>query len=244
MALIDFDSVSKTFPRHRGQMLVRSHIKHLMNRGAKDRFYALKNVSFRIERGESVAIVGANGAGKSTLLALIAGLTQPDSGSVRVDGRVAGLLDLGSGFHPELTGAENVRMNAALLGLRRRRISEVFEEIVEFSGVDDFINEPLRTYSSGMVVRLAFSVAIHTDPEILLVDEVLVVGDGAFQIKCYDKICEFQRLGKTFVCVSHAAPLVQKLCERAIWLDHGEVVASGSSLQVMAEYNGHMAARV
>src|SRR5262249_54680314 len=157
---------------------------HLFQRVHKERFFALRNVSFQVESGEGLAVVGPNGAGKSTLLSLVAGLVRPDSGTVSSSGRIAALLELGSGFHHDLTGTENVRVTAALFGFSRKRTSDVFDSIVEFSGIGDFIDEPLRTYSSGMIMRLAFSVAINSDPDILLIDEVLAVGDQAFQAKC------------------------------------------------------------
>jgi lipopolysaccharide transport system ATP-binding protein len=184
-------------------------------------------------------VVGNNGAGKSTLLSLVAGLSRPDEGTVEVNGQVAALLELGSGFHPYLTGRENVRLNASLLGLSRQRTGELFEQIVEFSGIGEFIDEPLRTYSSGMVMRLAFSVAVTIDPEILLIDEVLAVGDAAFQAKCFDKIREFRHAGKTMVCVSHASGMVRELCDQAIWLDHGELIMSGTVAEVTEAYAGH-----
>jgi len=202
----------------------------------------MKNVSFHLESGESLAVVGPNGAGKSTLLGLVAGLARPDEGNVRVNGRVAALLELGAGFHGDLTGAENVRLNAALIGLTRKRTNEVFEQIADFAGIGEFMAEPLRTYSTGMVMRLAFAVAVHLDPEVLLVDEVLAVGDQAFQAKCIDKISEFRRAGKTLLCVSHAAGMVQQLCDRAIWLDHGELIMSGSVFEVTEAYAGRAAA--
>lgn len=241
MAVIQFANVSKTFSRVSGRALLRGHVRQWLTRAHREPFYALKNVSFEIEHGESVAIVGANGAGKSTLLSLVAGLSRPDAGVVCVEGRVAALLELGSGFHPDLTGRENVRLNAALLGLSRKRTTELFEQIVDFSGVGEFLNEPLRTYSSGMVVRLAFSVAINVDPQILLVDEVLAVGDQAFQAKCLDKIHELRHQGRTLVCVSHAAGTVQQFCDRAIWLDHGELIMSGPSGEVLEAYTGKRA---
>src|SRR6266542_2508720 len=183
--VIRFQNVSKTFSRHAHQVLLRQRIAQALRRDDSDRFYALKNVSFDLSRGESMAVMGRNGAGKSTLLSVVAGLSRPDQGSIEVNGRVAALLELGSGFHPDLTGRENVRLNASLLGLTRRRTAEVFDSIVDFAAIGDFIEEPLRTYSSGMVMRLAFSVAINVDPEILLIDEVLAVGDIAFQEKCF-----------------------------------------------------------
>ena len=203
MSVIEFHNVSKKFTRHAGQMLLRNHLTRFFTRQKEMPFFALKHVSFSVERGESLAVIGSNGAGKSTLLGLVAGISQPDEGTVTVNGQVAALLELGSGFHPDLTGRENVRLNAALLGLSRRQTAEAFERIVEFSGIREFIDEPLRTYSTGMMMRLAFSVAINRDPEILLVDEVLAVGDAAFQAKCIEKIHEFRNAGKTLLCVSH-----------------------------------------
>jgi ABC-type polysaccharide/polyol phosphate transport system ATPase subunit len=236
MAIVEFQKVSKTFARTRGKALLRAHLRSLLTVRRQQPFYALKNVSFTIGRGENVAVIGSNGAGKSTLLALVAGLTHPDEGSVAVAGRVAALLDLGAGFHPDLTGAENVYLNASLMGIPRKRTNKLFDEIVDFSGVADFIREPLRTYSAGMIVRLAFSVAVHCDPEILLVDEVLVVGDQAFQAKCFEKIASFRREGKTLLCVSHSPGMVQALCDRALWLDHGELIMAGATTTVLDAY--------
>ncbi|MGA2588351.1 MAG: ABC transporter ATP-binding protein [Bryobacteraceae bacterium] len=242
MSVIEFHNVSKGFHRHAGQILLRNHLTRFLLRQREERFFALKHVSFTLQRGESLAVIGRNGAGKSTLLGLVAGLSKPDEGTVTVNGQVAALLELGSGFHPSLTGRENVRLNAALLGLTRKQTNRVFEEIVEFSGVRDFINEPLRTYSTGMVMRLAFSVAIHTAPEVLLIDEVLAVGDAAFQAKCFEKLHEFRNAGKTLLCVSHATPIIQTLCDRALWLDHGELILSGSVADVSAAYAGQQTA--
>jgi ABC-type polysaccharide/polyol phosphate transport system ATPase subunit len=238
MPLIEFENVSKTFSRHAERMLLRSHLSRFFGKGRMERFCALKNISFRVERGESVAIVGPNGAGKSTLLSMVAGLCEPDKGSIKVNGRLAALLELGSGFHPDLTGIENVYMNAALLGLSAKRTREIFDSIVEFSGVGEFIAEPLRTYSAGMVMRLAFSVAVGVDPDILIVDEVLRVGDQSFQAKCVDKAMEFKRQGKTFLFVSHSPSTALELCERAIWLDHGELMMQGDAPSVIAAYQG------
>jgi ABC-type polysaccharide/polyol phosphate transport system ATPase subunit len=242
MPLIDFHHVSKTFARGGGAMLLRNHLARLFHRGAREPFYALRNVSFSVERGESVALIGSNGAGKSTLLALVAGLTPPDEGTVGVTGRVAPLLELGVGFHPELSGAENIRLNAALMGLSRRRTNELFEEIIDFSGVAEFIHEPVRTYSSGMVVRLAFSVAAHCDPDILLVDEVLAVGDQAFQAKCMEKMKEFRRQGRTLLCVSHSPHMVLAFCDRAFWLEHGQLTMAGKASDVLNAYTAQAAA--
>lgn len=243
MPAIEFQGVSKCFSRTTRQMLFRGHVLHWF-RGSHERFYALRNISFRLERGESLAVIGSNGAGKSTLLGLVAGLSAPDSGAITTNGRIAALLELGSGFHPDLTGAENIRLNAALLGLTRQRTAQIFDPVVDFASIGEFIREPLRTYSNGMIMRLAFSVAVHMDPEILLIDEVLAVGDRAFQAKCFDKLHQFRRAGKTMLCVSHAAGVVQELCDRAIWLDHGELIMSGSVLEISEAYaGGRVAAR-
>jgi len=242
MSVVEFDNVSKSFSRHAGQMLLRQQLSRFFRRATQDRFYAVRNVSFRLEEGESLAVIVANGAGKSTLLGLVAGLAKPDEGRVAVNGRVAALLELGSGFHPDLTGRENVRLNASLLGMTRARTEELFEQIVDFSGIGEFIDQPLRTYSTGMVMRLAFSVAVTVDPEILLIDEVLAVGDTAFQAKCFDKIREFRHFRKTLLCVSHAGGIIQELCDRAIWLDHGELVMTGTVGEVLDAYAGRSAA--
>jgi ABC-type polysaccharide/polyol phosphate transport system ATPase subunit len=238
MPVIQFHNVSKSFRRHSGRALLRTHIGRWFEETQEEPFWALRKVSFSLERGEGLAVIGSNGAGKSTLLSLVAGLAPCDEGHVAVDGRIAALFELGSGFHPDLTGIENIRLNASLLGLSRSRLRELFDEIVEFAGIGDFVEEPIRTYSSGMMMRLAFSVAIHLDPEVLLVDEVLAVGDAAFQQKCFDKIFEFRKAGKTLLCVSHASSMVQELCDRALWLDHGELLMDGKIDEVLGAYTG------
>jgi ABC-type polysaccharide/polyol phosphate transport system ATPase subunit len=187
-----------------------------------------------------VAVIGHNGAGKSTLLNLTTNLCRPDRGHVEVHGRIAALLDLGAGFHPDLTGAENVRTNAALLGLSRREVRDKFDEMVAFSEIGDFINEPLRTYSSGMVMRLAFSVAVCVDPDILIIDEVLGVGDMAFFAKCQERIMQFRHAGKTILCVSHSTATLKDLCNRAIWLDHGRMIDDGPLARVVDAYKSAM----
>jgi lipopolysaccharide transport system ATP-binding protein len=241
MNIAAFSGVSKIYYHGGGRMLLRNRLQEWISGRRPQSFAAVNNISFELGRGESMAIVGPNGAGKSTLLSLVAGLSKPDTGSIVVNGRIAALLELGSGFHPDLTGAENVTLNASLLGLTRKRTAELFDQIVEFSGIaHEFINEPIRTYSSGMVVRLAFSVAVNMDPDLLLVDEVLAVGDAAFQEKCFQKIRDFRRSGKSLLCVSHAAAMIQELCDRAIWLDHGEMVMSGPISDVMDAYNERM----
>jgi homopolymeric O-antigen transport system ATP-binding protein len=236
MPVITFTSVSKYFIRHTGRMLLRERLAHALRQSTKERFYALRDVSFTLERGESLGILGHNGAGKSTLLNIATRLCPPNEGTISIRGRVAALLELGSGFHQDLTGAENLRINAALLGLTRRQARERFDQIVDFSGIGEFINEPLRTYSSGMVMRLAFSVAANVDPDILIVDEVLGVGDQDFFAKCFNRILEFRRGGKTLLCVSHSMETLGKLCDRGLWLDHGPVVKDGPIQNVLQAY--------
>ncbi len=236
--LIEFQNVSKCFPHSTGRQLLRTHIARWFGKVHHEPFYALRNVSFQLEEGESLAIVGSNGAGKSTLLSLAAGLAPPDEGRVQVKGRIAALLELGSGFHPDLTGAENLVLNAALLGLSKRKTRELFDQIVEFSGIGEFIDDPLRTYSSGMVMRLAFSIAIQCEPDILLIDEVLAVGDAAFQEKSRAALVAFRRAGKSMLFVSHSAAAVGHMCDRAIWIDHGAVMLDGKVRDVLDAYQG------
>ena len=238
MAIIQFEHVSKTFPHTGGAKLLRVHLQDRLRRRKREVFFALRDVSFQLERGESMAIIGSNGAGKSTLLSLVAGLSTPNEGRVTVNGRVAALLELGSGFHPDLTGRENVGLNASLLGLSRKCTAENFDAIIEFSGIGNYIDEPLRTYSSGMMMRLAFSVAVHVDPDILIIDEVLAVGDESFQAKSLDRISQFKRAGKTLLFVSHSPQMVRRFCNRTLWLDHGRVIQIGAPGEVLSAYSG------
>jgi ABC-type polysaccharide/polyol phosphate transport system ATPase subunit len=235
-AALVFDRVSKSFPHHTGPRLLRQRVGDLFRPRQAHRLEVLKDVSFQLPRGDGLGLVGPNGSGKSTLLNLACGLTMPDSGNIEVHGRVGALLDLGSGFHPDLTGAENVRINAAMIGLSRRQTAERFEEIIEFSGVRDFIREPLRTYSSGMLMRLAFSVAVHLDPDVLLIDEVIGVGDDAFYAKCLERMRRFQSQGKTILLATHSAELLEMMCQHAMWLERGKVVTSGPVKQVLEAY--------
>jgi lipopolysaccharide transport system ATP-binding protein len=197
---------------------------------------ALEEVTFAVARGESFGIIGGNGSGKSTLLKLVAGMLRPTTGQVRVDGRVAALIELGAGFHPEISGRENVYINGAVLGLSRREIDRRYQDIVEFSGLAEFMDEPVKNYSSGMYVRLGFAVAIHTDPDVLLVDEVLAVGDEAFAHRCVRRIEEFLASGKTLLLVSHSLDLVSELCDRILWLDHGRQRLTGEPRRVIDAY--------
>ena len=238
MGQIRFEGVSKIFHRHTGQKLIRHHFQNWFRRDSEQDFYAIRNVSFEVHKGERVAIVGRNGAGKSTLLSLICGLAFPEKGRVTVEGRIAALLELGSGFHPDLTGAENIYLNASLLGFTRARTEALFDTIVDFADVSEFLHEPLRTYSHGMTMRLAFSVALNLEPSILIIDEVLVVGDQVFQEKCFGKIRAFRDSGGTLLCVSHSKEILLKLCDRAIWLDHGEVMMDGPIAEVLEAYAG------
>jgi ABC-type polysaccharide/polyol phosphate transport system ATPase subunit len=202
---------------------------------------ALLGVSFEIAPGEMVGVVGANGSGKSTLLKLLAGIVRPTSGSAAVEGRLAALLELGAGFHPEISGRDNIEINGLLLGLTRRQIAERFDAIVRFAEIEEFLDAPLKTYSSGMAVRLGFSIAAHSDPDVLLVDEVLAVGDEAFSHRCLEKFAEFERAGKTIVVVSHDLALVAERCRRAIWLDGGRLAADGPARETVALYRERVA---
>ncbi len=220
-------------------LLERSLVKGLRS---EDAITALTDVSFTVAKGEAVGLIGANGSGKSTLLKTVAGILKPTCGSIRVDGRVAALIELGAGFHPEISGRENVYINGAVLGLSRREIDRRFDDIVEFSGLESFIDEPVKNYSSGMYVRLGFAVAIHTEPDILMVDEVLAVGDEAFSHRCLRRIEEFLAGGKTLLLVSHSLSLIEEVCDRVIWLEEGKLRASGLPRRVVDAYREAIAA--
>lgn len=217
------ENVTKTFQVHQGKNTTLKEKILYAGREQKREFVALKNVSFNIERGSTVALIGKNGSGKSTLLKLMSRILYPDKGTVLIKGRVSSLLELGAGFHPDFTGVENIYMNGALLGLSRKDIERKFDEIVEFSELGDFLHEPVRNYSSGMYMRLAFSVAVAVDPEILLVDEILAVGDSAFQAKCISRIKQLKAENKTIVIVSHDSSAVERLCDTAIWVNNSRV---------------------
>jgi ABC-type polysaccharide/polyol phosphate transport system ATPase subunit len=197
---------------------------------------ALSELSLTISPGQAVGVIGRNGSGKSTLLKLIAGIYRADGGTIKVNGRISALIELGAGFHPDFTGRENVYLGGIMFGMSRREIDERFEEIVEFAELEDFIDDPVRTYSSGMYMRLGFSLAIHTDPDILLVDEVLAVGDAAFIHRCQDRISDLKRRGKTLIFVTHDLDSVKRWCDEAIWLNKGEVLARGEPQRVIDQY--------
>jgi ABC-type polysaccharide/polyol phosphate transport system ATPase subunit len=221
------DDTSKRFVIRKEKSLKERIVNFGRSRLHRDDFWALRNVSFEVEAGTTIGLLGANGSGKSTLLKVIGGIIQASGGFVERRGRIAALLELGAGFHPDLTGRENVYLNSSILGLSRKQTDEYFDSIVDFAEISDFIDTQVKFYSSGMYVRLAFAIAVHVDPDILLVDEVLAVGDERFQRKCMAKIRQFQKQGRTIVFVSHAANQVESLCDRVIVLSHGEVVFDG-----------------
>ena len=189
-----------------------------------------------VPRGQTLGVIGRNGSGKSTLLKLVAGISKPTSGTVKVNGRISALIELGAGFHPEISGRENVFINGIMLGLTKREVAERFDEIVEFAEMKEFIDAPVKTYSSGMYMRLGFAVAIHVDPEVLLVDEVLAVGDEGFTHKCLDKFAEFKRRGKTILLVTHSLAMVERFCDEALWLDAGRIKGSGDPKRIVGAY--------
>ncbi len=199
-------------------------------------FVAVRGVSFDVPRGSTFGVIGRNGSGKSTMLKLVAGISKPTTGEVRVNGRVSALIELGAGFHPEISGRENVFINGIMLGLSKREVARRFDEIVEFAELREFIDAPVKTYSSGMYMRLGFAVAIHVDPDVLLVDEVLAVGDESFTHKCLDKFAEFKRRGKTILLVTHSLGLVERFCDEALWLDAGVVRGQGDPKRVVDSY--------
>lgn len=209
---------------------------HRRHRERREEFWALKGVNLAVERGEALGLIGPNGSGKSTLLYLIARTLYPTRGEIVVRGRVAPMIEIGLGFHPELTGRENVYLSASLYGLTRVEIDRFYDDIVEFSELGEFIDAPIKNYSTGMQARLGFSVAVHLDPDILLIDEVLAVGDEHFQKKCMERMEEFRRRGKTIVFVSHSAEAVKLLCDRACLLSHGEIVEIGEVAKVLEVY--------
>ncbi len=238
---ITLDHVSKIYRRYGGRQF--STLKSALLSGdlvrklrPEETFQALKDVSFTVPKGCTYGVVGRNGSGKSTALKLVAGITKPTIGTVTVEGRISALIELGAGFHPEISGRENVFINGIMLGLTKKEITKRFDEIVEFAELTQFIDAPVKTYSSGMYMRLGFAVAIHVDPDVLLVDEVLAVGDEGFTHKCLDKFGEFKRRGKTILLVTHSLGLVERFCDEAVWLDAGEKKAEGDPTRVVGTY--------
>jgi ABC-type polysaccharide/polyol phosphate transport system ATPase subunit len=234
-------NVSKVYRRYTGKqfatlksaLLQRSILRDLR---PSDTFPALTDVSFTVPRGSTYGVIGRNGSGKSTALKLVAGITKPTSGVVSVQGRISALIELGAGFHPEISGRENVFINGIMLGLSKREIQQRFDDIVDFAELREFIDAPVKTYSSGMYMRLGFAVAIHVDPDVLLVDEVLAVGDEGFTHKCLDKFAEFRRRNKTILLVTHSLNLVERFCDEALWLDEGRAMTHGDPLRVVGAY--------
>lgn len=242
--VIEFLNVTKRYPlyHHLG-----SGVKELLFNPKRaigllkgKSYLAIENISFKVEKGEAVALIGRNGAGKSTSLGLVAGVLRPTEGTVTVKGRVASMLELGGGFHPELTGRENIVLNATLLGLRRKELKGKIDKIIEFSELGEFIDEPIRVYSSGMLAKLGFSVITQVDPDILIIDEVLAVGDISFQKKCIETINEFRNKGVTILFVSHNLGDVEKVCDRVIWIENHKLKQSGNCKQVIDSYKKAM----
>jgi lipopolysaccharide transport system ATP-binding protein len=243
--IIEVENLGKCY--HLGQLgagSLRDEIEQLLGRrkhgpaGApkKGDFWALQDVSFSVQEGEVLGIIGRNGAGKSTLLKLLSRITEPTTGRAILRGRVASLLEVGTGFHPELSGRENIFLNGAVLGMTRAEVARKFDEIVDFAGVEMFLDTPVKRYSSGMYVRLAFAVAAHLEPEILIVDEVLAVGDATFQAKCIGRMSEVSQEGRTVLFVSHQMPMIQRLCSRSVWIDGGRVAGNGPTSDVLSCY--------
>jgi ABC-type polysaccharide/polyol phosphate transport system ATPase subunit len=238
---IELLNVSKVYRRYGGKQfatlksafLQRSILRELQ---PSETFPALTDVSFSVPRGSTYGVIGRNGSGKSTALKLVAGITKPTSGTVLVDGRISALIELGAGFHPEISGRENVYINGIMLGLSKRQIQDRFDDIVDFAELREFIDAPVKTYSSGMYMRLGFAVAINVDPDVLLVDEVLAVGDESFTHKCLDKFSEFRRRGKTILLVTHSLNLVERFCDEALWLDGGRAMSHGDPKRVIGDY--------
>ena len=235
--IIQFDHVTKNFSRNNQKTFKEFLPALFMGEKTVDRFTVFNDISFEIDKGECVGIIGPNGSGKSTILKLIAGVMSPSSGIVTVHGKISPLIELGAGMHPELTGRENIYLNGAILGLSRKKIDQNLQSIIDFSEISEFIDQPVKHYSSGMYMRLAFSIAIHVDPEILIVDEILAVGDTQFQEKCFKKMKEFKNRGVTIIFVSHSLAQIEKFCTRAIYLNHHVIQLDGNVQQAVEKYS-------
>lgn len=241
--VIEVKNISKVFKiyQDKGHMLKEKALNWKRNKYEKK--VVLDNVSFQVKRGEAVGLIGHNGCGKSTTLKLLTGIMYPDSGDIKITGRISSLLELGAGFHPDLSGRENIYINASIFGLSRKEIDKRVDSIIRFSELEEFIDNPVRTYSSGMYMKLAFSVAINVDADILLIDEILAVGDVNFQAKCFKKMQEIKRKGTTLVLVSHSMDQIESLCDRSIWLQNGKVMADGTTKEVDYQYLSYMKQR-
>ena len=233
-SVIQFKEVSKKYKK--GSKLLKEALLDMFRPSSTKDFWALSNINFEVRKGESLGIIGPNGSGKSTILKLIAGVTVPTEGEVKVRGRIAPLIELGAGFHPELTGRENIYLNATILGVKRKEIDAKFKDIVNFADLGEFIDTPIKHYSSGMYMRLAFAVAVQTDPDILLVDEILAVGDTKFQERCFQKMKEFQDVGVTIVFVSHDMKAIQNFCTRVFYINSASIIKSGDPKEVVKKY--------
>lgn len=249
MEAIKVENVTKLFKRYAYKRQFQTFKSAILkgdffkNIKPEESFAALKNVSFQVEQGETLGIIGNNGSGKSTLLKIIAGITKPTYGKVKCNGKISALIELGAGFHPEITGKENIYINGIMLGLTKKEIQEKFNEIVRFAELEEFINSPVKNYSSGMFMRLGFSIAVNVNPEILLIDEVLAVGDEAFAHKCIDKMLDFKRRKKTILLVTHALGMVEAFCDRALWLKNGMIQKIGEPKEVTNAYLMDVASR-
>lgn len=233
---IQVDKVSKLF-RKQNQRTFKELIPALFGREKTfDSFWALKDISFEINKGETIGVIGPNGSGKSTLLKLLAGVSQPTEGKIKIQGKIAPLIELGAGFHPELTGRENVYLNGVILGMKRKEIDVKFKDIVDFAEIWEFIDQPVKHYSSGMYLRLAFAVAVHTDPDILLIDEILAVGDESFQKKCFKKMEEFKEKGVTIILVSHNLESVRQFAQKVIYIKKSRLIMFDNPEIVVKEY--------
>ena len=234
--VIEVKDVTKSFKIYtdKGKMLKEKIL--FRNRNRYEMRNVLKGISFEVKRGESIGLIGNNGCGKSTTLKLLSKIIYPNSGSIQIAGRVSSLIELGAGFHPDMSGRENIFINAAIFGLSRKETEKRLDSIIEFSELEEFIDNPVRTYSSGMYMRLAFSVAISVDADILLIDEILAVGDTNFQAKCFNKLREIKASGVTIIMVSHDSNMIERFCDRAIWLNDGRIVEQGKTTQVVDAY--------
>lgn len=238
--MIEVTGVSKKFKRYHDKATTLKERMLLLRSSKADVFWALQDIDLQIKQGETVGLIGHNGSGKSTLLKLITKIIYPTVGTIQTRGRVSSLLELGAGFHPDFTGRENIYINASIFGLSKKEIDRKLNDIIAFSELEGFIDSPIRTYSSGMYIRLAFAVAVHVEPQILLMDEILAVGDANFQKKCIEKIKEFKKQGITIVFVSHNMEDVYQICDRVVWLDHGRIKAIGDTEKIGREYLASM----